>query len=117
MSNVLYGLDADATSSTNDLIIAKSIAEGLNAHYPGHLWAVSADGQTGLVTIRNLYLSGEWGYVLKLPDVYSASSLLKDAIIGAGELLERYKLRRGSFSETEYAALPTNFAGHLTFDK
>lgn len=117
---MLAGLDdsVSATQSLNDMLIAKQVAETLMEHYPHpHLWAVSADGSTGLITIKNLNLNGQWGYVLKLPKVYSASSLSKDVMRAGGEILERFKMNRGRFDEQQYTELKTNFAGDFLFEK
>ena len=59
----------DVTTDTpdlpaNDLIMAKDMADTLNTHYPGHLWAVNVDGKQGMADIRNLALSGDWGHEL-----------------------------------------------------
>lgn len=118
MTKLLAGLDENATSTMNDMLLAKQIAETLMAHYPHpHLWAVTCEGHTGIATIKNLNLSGTWGYVLKLPKLYSASSLTKDVIRAGGEILERFHMDRGQFNEAQYAALKTNHAGDFLFEK
>lgn len=117
MTRLLNGLDETATTTANDHIMAKTMADALDTNYPGHLWAVSADSQTGLCIIRDLLVSGEWGYVLKIPAIYSASAFRADVIRAGGEILERYRLTRGKFDEVQYAGLKTNFAGEFTFDK
>lgn len=110
-------LSATPDINANDLIMSKTIAEALHAHYPGHLWAITCEGRTGLITIRDLYLSGQYGYVLKIGDVFSISDLVKRSILAGGEILERFKLARGRFDEAAYHQLPTNFAGQLEFDR
>lgn len=118
MSRILTGLDDHAASTcANDMILAKEIGDTLHNHYPGHLWAIEVDGPNGVANIRDLYLSGHMGYVLKLVNIYSASEFKKDVIRAGGELLERYRLDRGAFDEAQYGALKTNFAGHFHFDK
>lgn len=117
MTRLLNGLDETAVTTANDHIMAKTMADALDSHYSGHLWAVSADSQTGLCTIRDLLLSGQMGYVLKIPDIYSASAFKADVIRAGGELLERYRMSRGRLDEQQYAGLTTNFAGEFTFDK
>ena len=102
---------------TNDLVMAKSMAELLHRHYPGHLWAITCEGAKGIATVRNLYLSGQWGFVLKLPEIYSASAFEKEVKMAAGELLERYRISRGTFRPDEHANLSANFAGHFTPDR
>lgn len=117
MSNVLYGLDATADESVNDFVMAKNIAETLNGHYPGHLWAVTVDGKKKRVEIRNLLLSGNWGFVIQLNGMYSVSDLTHRAKLGAGEILERYRMRVGRFDEAQYSTMSTDFAGRFEFDR
>lgn len=118
MTSLLAGLDDNATSTMNDMLLAKQIAETLMAHYPHpHLWAVTCEGRTGIATIKNLNLSGTMGYVLKLPKLYSASSLAKDVMRAGGEILERYHMHAGQFNEAQYTALQTDFAGDFLFEK
>lgn len=97
--------------AANDLILAKQMAETLHKHYPGHLWAVTCEGAKGIATVRNLALSGNWGFILKLRDHYSASSFEREVMRAGGELLERFKLRAGRANQDAIAALPLDFAG------
>jgi hypothetical protein len=117
MTQLLNGLDETAITVAHDHAVAKEMADALLAHYPGHLWAVSADSSTGMCDIRNLLLSGEWGYRLKLPKIYSASAFRADVIRAGGEILERFRLARGRFVEDQYAGLKTTFSGDHAFDK
>ncbi len=111
-------LVTDAPQVTaNDMVMAKTMAETLHAAYPGHLWAVTCDGKSGMADVRNLYLSGNWGFRLKLHAIYSASEFKREVLRAGGELLERYRLRRGSFNMDQHASLKTNFAGHFEADK
>jgi hypothetical protein len=75
------------------MVMARTVAEKLNKHYPGHLWAVVHRGAR--LIIKNLYLSGEWGFVIHIPRIYSISSLGSMPSRAGGELLERYRQRRG----------------------
>lgn len=102
--------------AANDLLIARGMAEALHAHYPGHLWAVTCDGKTGMADVRNLGLSGNWGYRLKLKNIYSGSQFQADVIRAGGELLERYRLSRGRLKLDEYSNLKSDFAGRLKAD-
>jgi len=103
--------------SANDLVTAKQMAEALHQHYPGHLWAVTCDGNTGMADVRNLALSGNWGFRLKLRDIYSASEFKKEVMRAGGELLERYRLRRGVLNQDHYSTLETDFAGRIKADR
>ena len=100
----------------NDFVIAREMAEALHQAYPGHLWAVSCSGETGMADVRNLMLSGSWGFRLKLKDIYSGSAFKKDVIKAGGELLERYRVARGRFNAENMASMPVDFAGRLKAD-
>lgn len=99
----------------NDHVMARHMADTLHKHYPGHLWAVTCDGRKGIATVRNLALSGEWGFVLHLPQIYSASEWDKRVVRAGGEILERYRISRASHDRVadQIAAAPKNFAGRL----
>jgi hypothetical protein len=89
--------------------LCKNAAELLHKHYPGHLWAVSINGS--VLDVRNLFLSGEWGFRLHVPAIYSSSDWDKRIITAGGEILERYKHRRGVVHEGHIHDLPTDFSG------
>lgn len=99
-----------------DIGLAKQMAEALHQAYPGHLWAVTCDGRTGMADIRNLALSGQWGFRLHIHRNYSASYWKHRVVMGGGELLERYRMRRGRFDEDAYNNLPVNRAGNIIGD-
>lgn len=94
-----------------DIEIAKRMADVLDRHYPGHHWAVNVDSAGGIATVKNFRLSGDWGFLVKLVGTYSASEFDRGVMLAGGELLERYRLHRGSFRENEYGILPVDFAG------
>jgi hypothetical protein len=98
----------------NNLVMAKTMADKLHRCYPGHLWAVSVD--KGLASVRNLALSGQWGFVIKLSPIYSATYFDKLIMRAGGELLERYRVNRGLAHPEELAYLPTDFAGQHRHD-
>lgn len=115
-NNLLIANEHEAKQNMLDLALAKDVAEALNEHYAGHLWAVNCRGEDGIMTIHNLMLSGQWGFVLKLDNSYSASDLRKRAIMGGGEILERYKVSRGRINHEHLATMDTDFAGRITGD-
>jgi hypothetical protein len=114
----MLNIDATETAAgaANDYILARDMAEALNAEYPGHLWAVNVDEKNGIADIRNLMLSGQWGFRLKLTKNYSASDFKRRVIMGGGELLERYRVSRGRANDDNLAALPTDFSGRTIGD-
>lgn len=102
--------------AANDILMSKEMAEALHAAYPGHMWAVAVDGSIGFADVRNLALSGNWGFRIKLDNIYSGSSFKKDVLRAGGELLERYRMSRGKFRADEYADLKTDQAGNHKAD-
>lgn len=106
----------DPQGQINDIVMAKSMAEALHRAYPGHFWAVAVDGKAGLADVRNLALSGNWGFRLKLNKIYSASAFEKDVIRAGGEILERFRLSRGRLDEDALASTQQDFAGRLMAD-
>lgn len=102
--------------AANDILMAKEMAEALHTTYPGHMWAVACDGSIGFADVRNLALSGNWGFRLKLKNIYSASEFRKDVIRAGGEILERYRLSRGRLQIDQFSDLKTDFAGRFKAD-
>ncbi len=90
-------LTGNPNVETLDLLTARQMAETLHKHYPGHLWAVTCEGLKGIATVRNLRLSGHWGFIIKLRDL-NADPGMKEVIRAGGELLERYRVARGRFN-------------------
>lgn len=91
--------------------LAKQMADTLHKQYPGHLWAVSVSGKTGMADIRNMALSGNWGYRLRIPEHYSASDWDRQVMLAGGEILERYRVSRARANPEQLTHLPTDFAG------
>ena len=114
--NILLANEYDAKQDTMDIALAKQIAEGLEAAYPGHLWAVNVQGDQGIATIHNMMLSGRWGYIMHLDKRYSASETIKAAKMGAGEILERYNVARGRMNNDHMTDLKQDFAGRILGD-
>lgn len=93
--------DGNHSIAPSDMWLAKEVAERLTAKYPGHAWAVEANHEQGVVNIRNLLISGVFGYVLKIGMFASHLALLKEAERMGGEFLERAALSRGALSDNE----------------
>jgi len=83
-------------ASFNDIQLAQNASNLLNDHYPGHLWAVFVDSEQsgGVMVIKNLAMSSEYGFVLHLSNVIHDPSLRK-VLMAGGEMLERAKMERG----------------------
>lgn len=91
-----------------DMNLMKQIGDKLFAHYPGYQWAVSV--VKGVVQVRNLNLSGKWGFVLLTKDI---DPDLKVVMRAGGEILERYRLKRGAYNEDAYNSLKFTPTGLL----
>lgn len=87
--NICVGFAEDV----KDLTICKDVAETLNKHYPGHLWAVSI--RPGVIDIKNLLISHTHGMVIHLSQYYSDPSNRLVVRMG-GEFLERAHMQRGA---------------------
>lgn len=115
-ANILVANEHEAKQEALDIHLAKMIGEALHAAYPGHLWAINVRGDQGIVTIHNLMLSGEWGYLLHLDKRYSVSELHHKAKLGAGEILERYNVARGRADMEGMAQMGVDRLGRVLGD-
>jgi hypothetical protein len=77
-----------------DMILAKKMMEWLRSRYPGYPWCAISDLRQGIVKFNIPILMGVQNYwVINL-----RTHTIADGIVeGAGQILERYKLRRGAF--------------------
>lgn len=116
MNLVMEAQESCMQATVAEYDIARRMAEVLHTHYPGHLWGVSADVETGIAKVFNMRLSGQWGFIIKLSTLLHDPDL-KSVVRAGGELLERYRLRRGRFDDAAYNDLPTDFSGNHLADK
>lgn len=110
----LVGRPDELVCSASTEILVKNIADVLERHYPGWLWAVSPDERGGCITIRSLRISGQWGYLIHTKNVQNDPQL-KLAIFGGGEILDRAGQRRGPYDYARWANSPKKF-GLVDFD-
>lgn len=97
-----------------DLSKAKNIAEFLEKAYPGYGWAVTADSKNNMATVLAMRLSGDWGFYAHLDKIdVSGKFLLRNA----GELLERYRVKRGAIDRDQVRNLKRDFAGNFEVEK
>lgn len=100
-----------------DVMLAKMLGDRLDKLYPGYLWWVDVNSRQGFINVKNLFLSGKWGFRIDLKGIYSSSELEKDIMRAGGELLERYRMARSGFNEAQYRNLRTDFKGDLIVDR
>ena len=110
----LSGGEGGSQVAVLDFNMARDMAEALHAAYPGHLWAVTCEGEKGIATVRNMALVGDWGFVLNLHEMSSASDWKRRVVMAGGEVLERFKLSRGAASQDAIADLKMDFTGRKT---
>jgi hypothetical protein len=67
-----------------------------------------------MLGIRNLYLSGVWGFRVDTRQFFSASEMDRQIMLAGGELLERYRQRRAQMDSAAIDDLPVDFAGSHT---
>ena len=104
-------LERNETFVASDYTTAKNVAEHLEKKYPGWLWAVNT--MDGVVTVKSMLLSGNWGFVLhedKIDNDYRAVTL------AGGEILERFRQQRGTFNNTLYNDLKMDHNNRLNGD-
>ena len=94
-----------------DHMMAKNVAEMLEKKYPGWFWAVNV--MDGVVTVKSLRLSGNWGFVIHADKI---DNDYKMVVMAGGEILERFKQQRGRFNNTLYNDLSMNNKGQLGGD-
>ena len=111
----MVDLVLDPSQLVDDMGLAKRVGEALHKHYPGHLWAVTCEGEKGIATVRNMMLSGNWGFILKLTDVYDDPGM-KRVIRAGGEILERFRVSRAKVNHERIEELPTLPSGMPVFD-
>ena len=109
-------LTANPKGNLADILLARTMAEALHGAYPGHLWGVTCNHETGMADVRNLALSGNWGFRLKLQGIYSASQFKADVLKAGGEILERFNVSRGKADGDQLTTMPVNFAGKVQGD-
>jgi hypothetical protein len=70
------------------------VGRELEKHYPGWEWYVECKLPTGLVSVRNLSLHGEYGFYLSIAAILNETDP-KLVMLAGGEILERYWQGRG----------------------
>ena len=96
------------------------VGEFLCTTYPGYPWGVHSVVNNGIINIFLMLGSGgraPFGVTVKID--CSLQGVLKKCIYFAGELLERYKLRRGAMDADEFGRLmeSRDFAGRVKIDE
>lgn len=113
--NVIIGNELYPENHIKEMRWAEKIAECLETHYPGYLWAVNVDIRGGMATIQSLRLSGEWGCYVKMDTIVNDPFLTKIKQYG-GEILERYRVTRSAANADQIGSLKRDRLGNILAD-
>ena len=96
------------------------VGEFLCTTYPGYPWGVHSVVNNGVINIFLMLGSGgraPFGVTVKID--CSLQNVLRKCVFFAGELLERYGLRRGAMNADEFGRLmeSRDFAGRVKIDE
>lgn len=97
----------DTATSANDMIMIKNTLEVLGRKYPNHPWAVRIDG--GILEVKNAGAHGTMGFALPIKSMVGDYS--KKVLMAGGELLERFRIRRGAAKGEDYALMRRDIRG------
>lgn len=98
-----------------EIKLAEAIGELLEKHYSGYLWAVTVNLHGGMAMVNAMALSGTWGFYIPLSRIENDPQM-KYVIQCGGELLERYRVRRGAVDVDQVDALPRDRFQNIVVD-
>jgi hypothetical protein len=96
VSDFNQAIEITSMDDIKEMETCREVGDALQQAYPHHMWAVSWQG--GAIVVKNLAISGHYGMVLDGAERYSASAIKKDAVMKAGELLERCGFKRSAWN-------------------
>jgi hypothetical protein len=100
--------DAPLPTTVAAELLAKTAVAILERHYPDWGWAVRVDDLGGVMEVRSMVIPGKWGFLLKIRSIDPEGKTIMRA---GGELLERYRLRRGRRKPGATQELMRDFKG------
>ena len=106
-----FEVEKNEDFNVHDYTLAKNVAEHLEKKYPGWLWAVHV--MDGVVGVKSMRLSGNWGFILHEDKIDKNYKVVTNA---GGEILERFRQQRGTFSNTLYNDLKMDSNNRLNGD-
>ncbi len=87
--------------------ICSAVGQELVKHYPGWKWWVECKLRSGMVSVRNLSLDGDYGFYIPINKFTSDISTVMRA---GGEILERYNMERAK-RKTNGTEIKRDFTG------
>jgi hypothetical protein len=92
----------DSLEASATLIhLVKNVADTLERHYAGWMWAVKPDEHGGIVDIFCMRISSKYAYTTHIPRLHEDRGF-KRVIRAGGEYLERFGFRRVPYSSEEW---------------
>lgn len=99
MMEAITSIDIHTEHDKKDLALCGEVSAILNKHYPKHLWMVGCDHASGMIYVELPYATKimmfPYGFSLHIPKLGSVRTMKKKVVWAGGELLERFKLKRG----------------------
>jgi len=92
--------------------ICSLVGKQLEKHYPGWKWWVECVLATGIVSIRNLELNGDYGFCIPLDKLLNETDP-KIVMQACGEILERHRMDVGARKQFN---IKRDFAGSAIGD-
>lgn len=98
--------------------LATDLIARLDQAYPAFagVWRVSVNEKGGVIEVTNLALSGKMGFLMHIQNLDPEG---RKVVRAGGELLERYRIRRGGLPSAvldELKSAQRNFKGDLVAD-
>ena len=96
-----------------DAVLAKRMIEALERVYTGHRFRVEADHKQGMAYVSLPVLMGanhKYGIYITS---FHTDPMMRKLLAFAGEILERYGMRRGKLIEDEYVTTVLKVPKHL----
>lgn len=85
-----------------DRALTLAVADKLERHYPGHPWLIEASHKQGVVMISiPIFMGWKRKYVIHISALKSDPGM-RHVVRAGGEILERFKMPRQAFSDTDY---------------
>jgi hypothetical protein len=81
------------------------------------MWCVQPDERGGVINLFSMRLSGEWGYRFRTMDIQGDPKVCDPKIVAAGgEILERFRVPRGTYRYEDWQEAPKDIAGMARAD-
>ena len=114
MDRIAVATDADFRDELRAMEISNNVGVTLATAYPGYRWRVEPNKT--FVDIRCEMTDCRYGFRILLKNWFSETQWKALVIRSAGEVLERSRLSRRGFNETQFRSLPRDFAGRMRVD-